>query len=169
MYVMSMHENDWEWLRMTHIQGMGVWVILGWVALSDMPDNEFESMRMTENDWESLIFDGGRSLDADLPDTTCMIINWECIWRSHCGWTCMWWECMGMTENDWEWLISMEGCGSFHADLQYTACMIMNWGCIWRSHYGWTCLWWECMRMAENDWEWLVSMEGCGSSHADLH
>ena len=27
----------------------------------------------------------------------------------------------------------------------------------------------ECMRMTENDWECLISMEGCVSFHADLH
>ena len=54
-------DKAWEWLRMSdNVSYSGdVWVIYGWVALYDMHDNEWECMRMTENDGESLIFKEG--------------------------------------------------------------------------------------------------------------
>ena len=36
---MRVHENDWEWLRMSHIHG-GVWVIPCWFTFYDMHENE---------------------------------------------------------------------------------------------------------------------------------
>ena len=146
-YVMSMHENTWECMRMASCSRDG-WVVYGWVALHDMHDNVWECMRMTEVDWESLIFDGGRSLDADLHYTTCMIMNWECIWLSHYGWTCLWWECMRMTEN-----VSYPWRGVGHSML---ICSIRHaWECmrIPQTISCWMNM--SVMRMDGNDWECL--------------
>ena len=81
MHVMRMHENDWECVRITHIQGW-VWVIRSWYALDDIHDNVWECitrshqewtcmwwecMRMIENVWESLIpREGCGSFEADM-------------------------------------------------------------------------------------------------------
>ena len=99
---MIIHENDGSCLIKTHLHG-GVWVIPCWITLYDMHEN-----------------------------------LWECTRLSHNAWACMWGECMRMTENVWEWLIFREGCGSLHADLHYTTCLIMN-GNAW----AWLRMTWE--------------------------
>ena len=63
---------------------------------------------------------------------------------------------MRMAENDWECLISMDGCGSFYADLHSTTCMRMNLHCIILFHNWWTCVWWYIMTMHGNVWYWLI-------------
>ena len=63
------------------------------------------------------------------------------------------WKCMNMHENVWEWLILRGGW------------VILGWVAL----YDMPLDEWECMRLAENGWECLISMEGCGSFHADLH
>ena len=83
--------------------------------------------------------------------------------------------------NDWEWLRMSHihgGCGPFHADLQSTTCMRMNWHCIRLSHNEWTCMWWYGMTMHENVWYWLIfkvtwpvgsvaATNGSSTSHSD--
>ena len=44
-----------------------------------------------------------------------------------------------------------------------------GWEFIILSHSAWACMWWECIRMTEDVWEWLIFREGCGSVHAVLH
>ena len=107
--IMDQHacdEHASEFMRMYEngsYSGRGVWGILGWFAGCDMPENEWECMRMTETVWECLIsMEGGMSFHADLHYTTCMRMNWDCIRLCHNRWACMRWECMRMTENDWE-------------------------------------------------------------------
>ena len=145
-----------------------------------MHENAWESMRMYENDSysrEGWIIPGWVAL-YDMPDNE--------------------WECMRMAENDWDRLISMEGCGPFHANLHYTTCMRMNenpsdypimhehlmrmhetkWECMRMTHSpeeAGHCMLiyirlhgWGCMRMTENDWEPLIFKEGWGGGHYRL-
>ena len=53
---MIMNEHAWTCMRMYENDSCSRegWVILGWVALYDIHDNEWECTRMTENDWERL-------------------------------------------------------------------------------------------------------------------
>ena len=112
----GMHENDWGWLRIAHIQGGGgghsrlIYIIRhAWYCMCD--DNAWEWMRMYENHSYS-----GRGVGHSK-----LICNtrhpWECIILSHHEWTCLRWECMGMTENVWESLLFREVCWSFNADI----------------------------------------------------
>ena len=151
-------ENAWEWLRM-------------------------ECMRMTEDDWESLIFKEG----------VCHSMLTYIIRHA--------WYCMRMHENDWEWLIFKEGVVvilSWYTlyDMHDTVCVMRmhenEWECMRITHTQggvWVILsWyaihdihenalyylimtehvcdenaWECMRMTENVWESLIFRDGCGS------
>ena len=116
MHVMRMHENEWECMRITHIQG-GVGVIQGGYTLDDIHEN---------------------------------------VWLSQHEWTCLCWECMrmaenGMHENDWGWLriAHIQGGGvSFYVDIHCTTCMILY----------------------ENAWEWLriAHIQGGGGGHSRL-
>ena len=111
MYVMIMNENAWTCMRMYENDSCSRegWVILGWVALYDIHDNEWECTRMTENDWERLTYKengwgGGHSMRIctlyDMHET-----EWEFLRLSHNEWTCMWWYGMTMHGNVWYWLI----------------------------------------------------------------
>ena len=117
MYVMLMNEHAWTCMRMYENDSCSRegWVILDWVALYDIHDNEWECTRMTENDWERLTskengWGGGHSMRIctlyDMHET-----EWESLRLSHNWWTCVWWYGVVMHENVWYWLI-FKGCVS---------------------------------------------------------
>ena len=135
MYVMRMHDNDLE-VEHDSYSGEG-WISRCWVALYDMPDDEWECIRMAENDRERLTskengLGGGHSMRIctlyDMHET-----EWEFLRLSHNWWTCMWWDGMIMHANVWYWLIFK--------------------GCVGRLRLSRILrhAWW----MYQNDWEWL--------------
>ena len=165
----DMHDKEWECMRMAgddwesliFKEGMVmVVVILAWSTLYDMHTNVWESiirshkawacmswecMRMTENDWQSLIsMDGGNGILGWLTWYGMHANVWESIIRSHKAWSCMWWECMRMTETAWEWLT-----------LNDEWCVSLGWHTLYGMHDNE----WGCVRMIEDAWEWIIFRE----------
>ena len=125
----GMHENDWGWLRIAHIQGGGG----GHSMLTYIVRHAWYCMRMHENDWESLIFKEGVVVILgwytlyDMHDTVCVMImhenEWECMRITHTQggvWVILSWYAIHdihenalyylimnehvCDENAWEWL-----------------------------------------------------------------
>ena len=135
-------ENAWEWLRM-------------------------ECMRMTEDDWESLIFKEGVVVILgwytlyDMHDTVCVM-------RMHDNE----WECMGITHTLGGVLVIL----SWYAihDIHQNALYYLTMNEHVCDENAWECMRMECMRMTEDDWESLIFKEGvvvilCWHTLYDMH
>ena len=164
---MIMNEHAWTCMRMYENDSCSRegWVILGWVALYDIHDNEWECTRMTENDWERLTsnengWGGGHSMQ-----TYILRHAWEwmvtasdyLIMNEHvCDDTA--WPCMGMYDIDSysRWRDPLVVLQPLTGQVLHTRTQ----KCQHQVNMPPRDVWWNGMTMHENVWYWLM-FKGC--------